>query len=104
MLKAAATVVRVESGHAVLGLAVYRWMAGALAVDLALALLFLPALGALSVGQYDFPVLLGTSLLTIPCEKNMHLDGVWHPVADLQAPHRRADPGICAGLLDCIQK
>lgn len=28
-----------------------------------LALFFLPALGALSVGQYDFPVLLGTSLL-----------------------------------------
>ncbi len=28
-----------------------------------LALLFFPVLGALSVGQYDFPVLLGTSLL-----------------------------------------
>ncbi len=28
-----------------------------------LALFFLPVLGALSVGQYDFPVLLGTSLL-----------------------------------------
>jgi hypothetical protein len=29
-----------------------------------LALCFLPVLGALTVGQYDFPVLLGTSLLT----------------------------------------
>jgi len=32
-------------------------------VSFALALFFLPVLGALSVGQYDFPVLLGTSLL-----------------------------------------
>lgn len=31
-------------------------------VSFALALFFLPVLGALSVGQYDFPVLLGTSL------------------------------------------
>ena len=32
-------------------------------IALPLALLFLPVLGALSVGQYDFPVLFGTSLL-----------------------------------------
>src|SRR5215207_7690351 len=32
-------------------------------IALPLALFFLPVLGALSVGQYDFPVLLGTSLL-----------------------------------------
>jgi len=34
-----------------------------------LALLFLPVLGALSVGQYDFPVLLGTSLLIYSLRK-----------------------------------
>ena len=34
-----------------------------------LALFFLPALGALSVGQYDFPVLLGTSLLIYSLRK-----------------------------------
>jgi hypothetical protein len=34
-----------------------------------LALFFLPALGALSVGQYDFPVLLGTSLLSYSLRK-----------------------------------
>ena len=34
-----------------------------------LALFFLPVLGALSVGQYDFPVLLGTSLLMYSLHK-----------------------------------
>ena len=34
-----------------------------------LALFFLPVLGALSVGQYDFPVLLGTSLLIYSLRK-----------------------------------
>lgn len=34
-----------------------------------LALFFLPILGALSVGQYDFPVLLGTSLLIYSLRK-----------------------------------
>jgi hypothetical protein len=34
-----------------------------------LALFFLPVLGALSVGQYDFPVLLGTSLLIYSLQK-----------------------------------
>src|SRR5688572_26491579 len=34
-----------------------------------LALFFLPVLGALSVGQYDFPVLLGTSLLMYALRK-----------------------------------
>lgn len=34
-----------------------------------LALFFLPVLGALSVGQYDFPVLLGMSLLTYSIRK-----------------------------------
>jgi glycosyl transferase family 87 len=34
-----------------------------------LALFFLPVLGALSVGQYDFPVLLGTSLLIYSLHK-----------------------------------
>lgn len=34
-----------------------------------LALLFLPVLGALSVGQYDFPVLLGTSILIYSLRK-----------------------------------
>jgi hypothetical protein len=34
-----------------------------------LALIFLPVLGALSVGQYDFPVLLGTSLLIYSLRK-----------------------------------
>jgi hypothetical protein len=34
-----------------------------------LALFFLPVLGALSVGQYDFPVLLGTSLLIYALHK-----------------------------------
>ena len=34
-----------------------------------LALFFLPVLGALSVGQYDFPVLLGTSLLVYSLQK-----------------------------------
>ncbi len=34
-----------------------------------LALMFLPVLGALSVGQYDFPVLLGTSLLIYTLRK-----------------------------------
>jgi hypothetical protein len=34
-----------------------------------LALFFLPVLGALSVGQYDFPVLLGTSLLIYALRK-----------------------------------
>ena len=34
-----------------------------------LALFFLPVLGALSVGQYDFPVLLGTSLLMCSLRK-----------------------------------
>ncbi len=33
------------------------------------ALLFLPVLGALSVGQYDFPVLLGTSLILFGLKK-----------------------------------
>jgi hypothetical protein len=37
-----------------------------------LALFFLPVLGALSVGQYDFPVLLGTSLLIYSlCKQNV---------------------------------
>lgn len=34
-----------------------------------LALFFLPVLGALSVGQYDFPILLGTSLLIYSLRK-----------------------------------
>ena len=39
-----------------------------------LALIFLPVLGALSVGQYDFPVLLGTSILIYSLRKeNMKL-------------------------------
>lgn len=39
-----------------------------------LALFFLPVLGALSIGQYDFPVLLGTSLLIYSLrKKNMAL-------------------------------
>ena len=36
---------------------------------LPLSLLFLPVLGALSVGQYDFPILLGTSLLIYSLRK-----------------------------------
>jgi hypothetical protein len=35
-----------------------------------LALFFLPVLGALSVGQYDFPVLLGTTLLIYSLRKH----------------------------------
>ena len=38
-------------------------------VSFALALFFIPVLGALSVGQYDFPVLLGTSLLIYSLRK-----------------------------------
>ena len=38
-------------------------------VSFALALFFLPVLGALSVGQYDFPALLGTSLLIYSLRK-----------------------------------
>lgn len=38
-------------------------------ISFPLALLFLPVLGALSVGQYDFPVLLGTSLLIYSLRK-----------------------------------
>jgi hypothetical protein len=38
-------------------------------VSFALALFFLPVLGALAVGQYDFPVLLGTSLLIYSLRK-----------------------------------
>src|SRR5687768_1043043 len=38
-----------------------------------LSLFFLPVLGALSVGQYDFPVLLGTSLLIY----SLHKENVW---------------------------
>ena len=34
-----------------------------------LGLMFLPVIGALSVGQYDFPVLLGTSILTYALRK-----------------------------------
>jgi hypothetical protein len=38
-------------------------------ISFPLALLFLPVLGALAVGQYDFPVLLGTSLLIYSLRK-----------------------------------
>lgn len=38
-------------------------------ISFPLALLFLPVLGGLSVGQYDFPVLLGTSLLICSLRK-----------------------------------
>ena len=38
-------------------------------VSFALALFFLPVVGALAVGQYDFPVLLGTSLLIYSLRK-----------------------------------
>jgi hypothetical protein len=38
-------------------------------VSFALALFFLPVIGALAVGQYDFPVLLGTSLLIYSIRK-----------------------------------
>ncbi len=38
-------------------------------ISFPLALFFLPVLGALSVGQYDFPVLLGTSLLIYSLRK-----------------------------------
>ena len=41
-----------------------------------LALFFLPVLGALSVGQYDFPVLLGTSLLIYSLRK----ENIWQTV------------------------
>ena len=40
-----------------------RWSGRLRLIAFPLALFFLPVLGALSVGQYDFPVLLGTSLL-----------------------------------------
>ena len=39
------------------------WAGRSRLIAFPLALFFLPVLGALSVGQYDFPVLLGTSLL-----------------------------------------
>lgn len=39
------------------------WSGRARLIAFPLALFFLPVLGALSVGQYDFPILLGTSLL-----------------------------------------
>ena len=46
-----------------------RWDGRLRLVAFPLALFFLPVLGALSVGQYDFPVLLGTSLLIYSLRK-----------------------------------
>ena len=46
-----------------------RWPGRLRLIAFPLALFFLPVLGALSVGQYDFPVLLGTSLLIYSLRK-----------------------------------
>ena len=64
--------VRTQSRDVVpLHLVAHGWMAsGRLRlIAFPLALFFLPVLGALSVGQYDFPVLLGTSLLIYSLRK-----------------------------------
>ena len=45
------------------------WSGRARLIAFPLALFFLPVLGALSVGQYDFPVLLGTALLIYSVRK-----------------------------------
>jgi hypothetical protein len=45
------------------------WSGRARLIAFPLALFFLPVLGGLSVGQYDFPVLLGASLLTYSLRK-----------------------------------
>jgi hypothetical protein len=45
------------------------WPGRARLIAFPLALFFLPVLGALSVGQYDFPILLGTSLLVYALRK-----------------------------------
>jgi|SRR5688572_5944580 len=45
------------------------WLGRLRLIAFPLALFFLPVLGALSVGQYDFPVLLGTSLLIYSLRK-----------------------------------
>jgi hypothetical protein len=45
------------------------WSGRARLIAFPLALFFLPVLGALSVGQYDFPILLGTSLLIYSVRK-----------------------------------
>ena len=45
------------------------WPGRARLIAFPLALFFFPVLGALSVGQYDFPVLLGTSLLIYSLRK-----------------------------------
>jgi hypothetical protein len=45
------------------------WPGRARLIAFPLALFFLPVLGALSVGQYDFPILLGISLLIYPLRK-----------------------------------
>jgi hypothetical protein len=45
------------------------WSGRARLIAFPLALFFLPVLGALSVGQYDFPILLGTALLIYSVRK-----------------------------------
>jgi hypothetical protein len=45
------------------------WSGRARLIAFPLALFFLPVLGALSVGQYDFPILLGTALLIYAVRK-----------------------------------
>jgi hypothetical protein len=45
------------------------WTGRARLIAFPLALFFLPVLGALSVGQYDFPILLGTALLIYSLQK-----------------------------------
>ena len=47
----------------------YGWPERLRLLAFPLALFFLPVLGALSVGQYDFPVLLGTALLVYSLRK-----------------------------------
>jgi len=51
------------------------------------ALLFLPVLGALSIGQYDFPVLLGTSLILFGLKKENILSVVIGTMLITFKPH-----------------
>ncbi|HSB00991.1 MAG TPA: glycosyltransferase family 87 protein [Anaerolineales bacterium] len=52
----------------------YGWSGRLRLIAFPLALFFLPVLGALSVGQYDFPILLGTALLVYSLRKE---NAVW---------------------------
>ncbi len=66
-----------------------------------LSLFFLPVLGALSVGQYGFPVLLGTSLLIYSLRKeNVALTILGAVHAHIQTAYWRADSIVSVGVVD----